>query len=106
MDKAQIGAIFARSEAIVDIEHVRQRGLTIRTIEAVVGCGKKLITTNTAIAGYDFYSPDRILIIDRERPVVPEDFFGTPTGPLNENVRERYSLAGWLDELIASLAAA
>jgi hypothetical protein len=90
---------FATAEAIVDIEHYRQSGLTIRTFEALAA-GCKLITTNRRIEQESFYDPGRILIIDRERPVVSEGFLHSEAPPLPANFFSKYSLDGWLEELL------
>ena len=67
--RAESQRVFETSRAILDIEHARQTGLTIRTLE-VLGAGKKLVTTNAAIRDYAFYDPARIQVIDRARPEV------------------------------------
>lgn len=92
--------IFETSRAILDIEHARQSGLTMRTLE-VLGAGKKLVTTNPAIRDYAFYDPARIEVIDRGAPLVPDAFLRSDAPPLDEATRYRYSLAGWIDELLS-----
>jgi hypothetical protein len=91
--------ISERSRAIIDIEHPKQSGLTMRTFE-VLGKGKKLITTNKNIRNYDFYNPSNILIIDRSHPVIDKDFFNTDYQPLSANIYYKYSIDGWLEDMI------
>lgn len=91
--------IFHKSSSILDIEHPLQRGLTIRTFEAL-GSGKKLITTNKNISEEDFFNPDNILIIDRNNISIDLDFFDIPFSPLSKSIRSRYTLSGWLDEIM------
>jgi len=74
LSKADVYEIFSKSKAILDIEHPNQYGLTMRTFE-VIGSRKKLITTNKNIKNYDFYNSKNICIVDREFPLVPDDFF-------------------------------
>lgn len=97
MTPAQIRAVYDASRCILDVEHVNQRGLTMRTIE-MVGMGKKLITTNTGITQYDFYDPSNICVIDRDNPVIG-DFWDKPYRPIPEAVIARYSLESFVREI-------
>ena len=99
LPKATVQDVFRRSLAVLDIEHPRQTGLTIRTLEAL-GARKKFVTTNPGIVGYDFYTADNIALIDRTDPQVPAGFLETPYRPLDEAIYYRYSIAGWLDEVL------
>lgn len=99
LPKSEVHRIFHRSRTILDIEHPRQTGLTIRTLEAL-GSRKKFVTTNRGVLDYDFYSPDNILVIDRADPKLPASFLETPYRPIEEGVYYRYSIAGWLDEVL------
>lgn len=98
LPKATVQSVFARSRAIVDIEHPNQRGLTMRTFETM-GAKKKLITTNALIASYDFYEVGNVCVIDRRFPKVPREFLELPFAPYPEEMLYRYSLEGWLDEV-------
>lgn len=99
MDKHHLHETVARSIAIVDIEHPRQRGLTMRTFETM-GLNRKLITTNRHVAEYEFFDRNNILVIDRQEPVVPVEFFTDPYRPLAPQMAYRYSLEGWIDEVL------
>lgn len=101
MTKAQTGEIFRRSRAILDIEHPQQRGLTMRTFETV-GAGKKLVTTNAHVVEEEFHHPDRVLVIDRARPRIDRAFLEAPVPALDPAIRARYSLAGWLNDMLAT----
>lgn len=100
LSRAESQQVFEQTRAILDIEHPRQSGLTIRTLE-VLGAGKKLVTTNAAIRDYAFFDPARIEVIDRRDPHVPEAFLQGEIAPLAPEVRDRYSLAGWIEELFS-----
>lgn len=91
--------VFEASRAILDIEHDRQSGLTMRTLE-VLCAGKKLVTTNADIRAYSFYNPARIEVIDRQDPQIADEFISESAPPLEADVRYRYSIAGWMDELL------
>ncbi|HMO68649.1 MAG TPA: hypothetical protein PKE25_08320 [Novosphingobium sp.] len=91
---------FWQSRAILDIEHPRQTGLTIRTFETL-GARRKLVTTNAGIRDYALFDPALIQVIDRQAPRVDRSFLLEDAPGLEEAVRRRYSLAGWLDEVLA-----
>jgi hypothetical protein len=92
--------ISERSRAIIDIEHPKQKGLTMRTFE-VLGKEKKLITTNKDIKNYDFYNTSNILVIDRYHPVIDKDFIDSNYQPLPVNIYYKYSIDGWLEDIFA-----
>jgi len=94
----QVRAVYDTTRCILDVEHVSQRGLTIRTIE-MIGMGKKLITTNTGIQKYDFYNPKNILILDRENPQIPAEFWESAYEPVPQEIINRYSLESFVREL-------
>jgi len=85
--------------AVLDIEHPKQTGLTMRTFE-VIASGKKLITTNKSVLQQDFYDPARILVINRLDPSVPNDFLACELPQLSEEFISKYSLRGWLSEVL------
>lgn len=87
------------SRSVLDVEHPRQRGLTMRTIETLLA-GKKLVTTNLHIAHSDLYHPSRVSVISRERPEVLPEFLEAPFLPVPAHLREKYSVKGWATELL------
>jgi hypothetical protein len=99
MGKSQIQAMISRARVVVDIERSVQRGFTMRTIE-MLGAGKKLLTTNAGVAEADFFDPQNILIIDRRRPFVTSTFLDDAYRPPSAEILKRYSLSGWLDEVL------
>lgn len=100
LTKATVHQVFADSLAILDIEHPRQRGLTMRTFETL-GSSKKLITTNKEVLGYDFYRKENICVVDRKAPFVPPDFLETPYKAIDDALYRKYSISGWLDEVLS-----
>ena len=100
MPADEVAEHMARSVAILDIEHPKQTGLTMRTIETI-GMGKKMVTTNLDIANYDFYNSNNILIIDRNNPKIEPTFFQTPYEPLPEELYKKYSINGWIDAVFS-----
>jgi hypothetical protein len=101
LSRTNLQAIFIASRSSIDIEHPLQRGLTMRTFETL-GMQRKLITTNGLIAGYDFFHPDNVCVIDRHNPVIPRSFFDSPFHDISPELRYTYSISGWLDDLITS----
>jgi len=98
--KETVQNIFFSSRAVLDIEHPKQRGLTMRTIEAI-GSQTKLVTTNAAVRDYDFFDPSNIHVIDRGDPKIPVDFLTTDHTPLPSEIYERYKLSSWVREVCA-----
>lgn len=101
--KHEVQRIFNASKAILDIEHPHQTGLTMRTLETL-GARKKLVTTNPSVKFYDFFCEENIFVIDRHDPKVPERFLDIPYRDVDPKIYYRYSLAGWLEEIINSEA--
>jgi hypothetical protein len=99
MDSEIVNGNFKNSAAIVDIEHPNQIGLTMRTFE-VLASGKKLLTTNKNILNHDFYHPSRICIVDRDNPQFDMGFFEAQMVPLPASFYEKYSLKGWLLDIL------
>lgn len=94
----QVAQAMAQSDAILDIQHPKQTGLTMRTIETL-GLGKKIITTNSDIRNYDFYNERNVLVVDRENPVIPDNFIKGNYEPLSEELYHKYSITGWIEDV-------
>jgi hypothetical protein len=90
--------VFWESRCMLDIEHPAQTGLTIRTFETI-GAGKKLVTTNRNLLRYAFHDPARFAVIDRAQPDIPDRFLQSDTPPMAQTMLNRYSVAGWIDEI-------
>lgn len=88
-----------KCSAVIDIEHPRNTGLTMRTFE-MIAAGKKLITTNKSIIQHDFYDPKRICVIDRNNPSLPPDFLEEETPPLSDHFLAKYSLRRWILDIL------
>ena len=99
MPAADVAQIVRRSRAVLDIEHPRQRGFTMRTIETLLA-GKKLVTTNEHIVGSDLYHPSRAHVISRRTPEIPAGFVERPCDAVADDLRHRYSCEGWAAELL------
>ncbi|MGP9434611.1 hypothetical protein ACT3RR_04145 [Ewingella sp. AOP8-B2-18] len=100
-EKKEIAEFFLNSTAILDIQHPKQHGLTMRTIE-ILPLQRKIITTNPEIQRYDFFLPENIMVIDRQRPVLTEEFLMAPYQAINPDVLHQYSVEGWVKKLLAN----
>ena len=92
---SQILELYKSSNVILDINHPGQKGLTMRTFEAI-GAGKKIITTNSEIKRYSFYNKKNIYLIDRNDIVLDKNFFGSSYESINNELYEKLSIEGWL----------
>ena len=97
----QLAELLASSSVVLDIQHPKQTGLTMRTIETL-GAKKKLITTNTHIKNYDFYNPSNILVVDRKNPVIPDVFMNTPYVEIPQDIYEKYYIDKWCETLLSN----
>lgn len=94
--------IMKESKIVLDINHPKQSGLTMRSIEAF-GCKRKVITTNKDIANYDFYDVNNVFIIDRDNPVISDDFISSNYKENDDDLIEKYSLFGWVIDVFGGL---
>ena len=88
------------AEILLDIQKEDQQGLSFRVFEAL-GADKKLITTNKDVKNYDFYNPDNILIIDKNKPVIPPEFLIKLAVPVAEEIKYIYRRDHWIWEVFA-----
>jgi hypothetical protein len=95
LDSSKIYDLYKISNVILDINHPGQKGLTMRTFEAM-GAGKKIITTNSEVKKYCFYRPSNILVIDREKIELSKSFFISNFEPVSEKIYDKMSIEGWL----------
>lgn len=95
MDKRTLLSLYTHSKIILDIQHPKQTGLTMRCIETL-GAKRKLITTNRAILEYDFYNQNNILVVDREAPEVSKSFFLESYKDIPSEIYKKYSLDNWI----------
>lgn len=69
--------IILKSECILDTDRASQTGTTPRVIWAIA-FKKKIISTNKNLKRLPFYTPNNILIIDRNQPKITKEFLSTP----------------------------
>lgn len=95
LPKSELLNIVEQSKIVLDAQHPKQTGLTMRTLETL-GAQRKLITTNSYVKDYDFYNPRNILVVDRDNPIVPLDFVESEFEELPADIYNKYSLDSWL----------
>ncbi|MBZ9625187.1 capsular biosynthesis protein CpsH [Clostridium sp. FP2] len=98
----EISDVVDESRVVLDIQHPKQTGLTMRTIE-MVGMNKKLVTTNAEIKEYDFYNCNNILIIDRNNINISDGFLLTKYVPLDTNIYDKYSITAWVQDILYAI---
>lgn len=98
MNVLEINSKISNCNAVLDIQHIKQSGLTMRTFE-VLASGKKLITTNFNIYDHDFYDPTLIAVIDRSSPKIDLEFINSDSNKIEEKFYLKYSCSGWLKDI-------
>lgn len=96
MSRDELLGYYAESRIQIDMQHPRQTGLTMRTMETL-GAKKKLITTNADVVNYDFYRPENILVVDRSNPIITKEFIDSPWQDIPEDIYKKYSISSWLN---------
>ncbi|WP_165057060.1 hypothetical protein [Adlercreutzia sp. ZJ176] len=94
----KVAEVYARSRAIIDSPQAGQRGLTIRTLEAV-GARRKLITTNPEVLQYDFSRYGDVAVWDRPGSIT-RDFFSKDYQELPPDVYKSYSITSFAATLL------
>jgi len=94
--------LYQSSSVILDINHPDQKGLTMRTFEAL-GAGKKVVTTNADVIKYPFYNANNILVIDRDNIVLNQSFFESPFEKIPNKLYENMSITGWLKSIFIEI---
>lgn len=95
LSKKDLLGIVEKSRIVLDAQHPKQTGLTMRTLETL-GARRKLITTNQYVKEYDFYNPNNILIVDRNNPIIIEEFLKNEFEVPSSEIYKKYSLDNWL----------
>lgn len=93
---AEIAEIYSQSFSVLDINKPFQNGLTIRTFEALAS-GKKILTTNSDIKNYPFFSEENVMILDRGNLKINKDFFETQFAEIDEEILSKMSLDSWIE---------
>jgi hypothetical protein len=92
--------LLAASSTVLDIPIPNQTGISIRTIETI-GAKRKLITTNKNVHFEEFFTPESILIIDKNIDEQDLISFIKEKIQIATNIEE-LRLDNWLKKIILS----
>lgn len=99
MSFTKMAEVTKKTKVSLDVQFGSQTGLTLRTFETLAA-HTKLITANPYVKQYDFYKYGNICVIDKDNPVIPEDFFTTDYNEVPTVLVEKYSLTNWLKTML------
>ena len=99
LNSSEVFDYISNCKVIIDIQHPKQVGLTMRTIE-MLGLRKKLITTNDDIKNYDFYNEDNICIINRDNVIIDKTFLVSKYNNITDSFRQKYSIDSFTNDLL------
>lgn len=91
-------AVETQARALLEVNAPGQTGLTLRALEAL-GSGRKLVTTNSAIKQYSFYSPENIHILDPRPDIDALIAFLNDETPLRPVDMSQFTFSQWLSRL-------
>ena len=92
-------SIMAKSRAVLDIAVREQFSPSTRAIESIP-TKTKVISTCKDIINYDYYNPNNISIVDRDQIIVDKNWLLLPYQDLDNNIKLKYSLTNWVDNII------
>ena len=96
--KEQVSQIAEDTNYIIDINHPKQIGLTMRTIE-MLGSHKKILTTNENITEYDFYNPVNQVIVSRKAFVIDKSKLIDGFRTISDEIYNKYRISEWVKEI-------
>lgn len=99
ISSSHLSDIYIKSHAVVDVNHPRQVGLTIRSLETLLS-GTKLYTSNPSIISEPIYCSTRVNVFDRNVTTLPLDFIRLPFDPIPSSLVDYYSCDTWLLDLL------
>ncbi|QDX31260.1 CgeB family protein [Dickeya poaceiphila] len=99
MSSEQVVNIIKKSKCIIDVPHFAQKGLTMRTIE-MLGAGKKIITTSSSVAGYDFFNSSNIYVANEHNLSEVSSFLEEEYKELPGAIYSKYSLRSWVINIL------
>lgn len=96
--------ILKQSNVVLDIKYKDQNGLSLRIYEALA-TDTKVITDSKDVKNYDFYNENNIKIIEKISDIekIELDFFKLPVEKINENIKEYYSLKGFIEDIFSKV---
>lgn len=95
IEKKVVSDVSKHSKCIIDINHPKQIGLTMRTIE-MLGLKRKILTTNENIKDYDFYNPANQIVVSRKNIIIPKQNVSEIYETLDDKIYNLYNLKSWV----------
>ena len=95
---SEAAKISKRSKIVIDMPHLSQKGMSMRTIESLAAHAK-LITTNKEVCMYDFYNPNNMYVIDQDLLDISDDFLTSEFVEIDYKIIEKYSINHWVQTL-------
>lgn len=96
--KNVVAEVSAESRCIIDINHPKQTGLTMRTFE-MVGLRRKIMTTNENIVKYDFYNPTDQIVLSRSNFSVSKEAILHDYEDIPDDIYNKYSIESWVKDV-------
>ena len=94
---SEVNRLESSSKAIVDIPPAKQKGLTIRSLEAI-NRGQKLLTTNKSVVLDTFFSRNNIRVIDKKQSEkIDLQFLNSPSDLINIDY---LYINSWIDTVL------
>ncbi len=84
-----------RSKAILSVMAGHQVGLDLRAMESIF-FEKKYITTNKDIVNYDFYDPQNIFVIGKDKWQDFKEFINSPYKKIDAKIVNGYDFHNWI----------
>ena len=88
LDKNSLLELYRKSRTVIDIQHPKQTGLTMRCIENRGGETQVDYYESAYQRNTDFYDENNILAVNRENPIVPTGFLSRLIGEISAEVYE------------------
>ena len=99
LSKDMVVDILSKTNYVIDINHPKQVGLTMRTIE-MLGLRKKILTTNMHIRDYDFFDESNQILIDRKNIFINTNLISADYKAISNDIYDRYRLSSWVKEIL------
>jgi hypothetical protein len=93
LSQAETANIISASKVIIDVNRESQKGLTMRTIEAMAA-NTKLVTTNSALCEAGEYDENIHLVINRDSPVFNDKFIESDF--VKPDRLDNYTVEAWV----------
>ena len=87
--------MISKSKALLDYNAYHQKGLSLRTMEALF-FQKKLITSNKNVKNYDFYNKNNIFIIGEDNWKDINQFINSKYEEIDQSIIDYYDFEQWI----------